>query len=98
LKLPPILVGQSCRFALIAVLANGEASATGQTKTSLRSFFGSFGVAAATPYHEGVAWHRTGTPNSDSASLKCQLTLFWHFLVLAIYDLIPAKAFVESSH
>jgi hypothetical protein len=54
LTLPPILVGQSCCFALIEVSAKGDASANGQAKTSLRSFCGGLGVAAATPYQGAV--------------------------------------------
>ena len=39
----PILVGQSCCFALIAMHASGVGIRTGQVKTSLRSFLRQFG-------------------------------------------------------
>ena len=63
----PILVGQSCCFALIAVQASGEASGPDKQKHRFARFCGSLGVAAATPYHEGGARMRPITkplPNS----------------------------------
>jgi hypothetical protein len=64
LTLPPILVGQSCCFALIEVSAKGDASANGQAKTSLRSFLRRFGRRGSDALPGGSARMRPDLPDS----------------------------------